>query len=43
MAATTKTVKIELPMDLVFHLVKKAKCRTLDQYLNKKLREDIEK
>ena len=43
MATTTKTVKIELPMDLVFHLVKKAKCRTLDQYLNKKLREDIEK
>jgi hypothetical protein len=43
MAATTKTVKIELPMDLVFHLVKKAKCRTLDEYLNKKLREDIEK
>ena len=43
MAATTKTIKIELPMDLVFHLVKKAKCRTLDEYLNKKLREDIEK
>lgn len=43
MATTTKTIKIELPMDLVFHLVKKAKCRTLDEYLNKKLREDIEK
>jgi hypothetical protein len=43
MATTTKSIKIELPMDLVWHLIKKAKCKTLDQYVNTKLREDIEK
>lgn len=36
-----KTIKIELSIDLINHILKKTKCRNLDEYVNKKLKEDL--
>ena len=38
---TTKSIKIELSMDLVHHILKKTKHKSLDNYVNTKLKEDL--
>ena len=38
---TSKTIKIELSMDLIYHILKKTKYKSLDQYVNAKLKEDL--
>jgi len=38
---TNKTIKLELSMDLIYHILKKSKFKSLDDYVNSKLKEDL--
>jgi hypothetical protein len=38
---TSKTIKLELNMDLIHHILKKTKHKSLDSYVNNKLKEDL--
>jgi hypothetical protein len=38
---TTKTIRLELSMDLIQHILKKGKFKSLDDYVNSKLKEDL--
>jgi hypothetical protein len=38
---TNKTIKLELSMDLIYHILKKNKFKSLDDYVNSKLKEDL--
>jgi hypothetical protein len=38
---TNKSIKLELSWDLIQHILKKGKYKSLDDYVNSKLKEDL--
>jgi len=38
---TNKSIKLELSWDLIQHILKKGKYKSLDDYVNGKLKEDL--
>jgi hypothetical protein len=38
---TNKSIKLELSMDVIQHILKKRKFKSLDEYVNSKLKEDL--
>jgi hypothetical protein len=38
---TNKSIKLELSWDLIQHILKKGKYKSLDDYINSKLKEDL--
>jgi hypothetical protein len=38
---TNKSIKLELSWDLIQHILKKGKYKSLDDYVNRKLKEDL--